>query len=84
MAVVACAAPGTDDRLAAVTDDSFAVREGHDADAVVAQGGPPAAQDTVRRDSVADLPRATVDSRTVAGSLAGRSGSDRGQTCRAR
>jgi hypothetical protein len=60
---LACAAPGTDDTVAAATSGS--VSDGGDGSSSesVADRLTLLAQDTVRRDSVADMPRATVDAR---------------------
>jgi len=58
--MLACAAPG-DDRLAASATDTSS--GGHMAPPVISLTPP--VQDTVRRDSVADLPRATVDARPL-------------------
>jgi hypothetical protein len=54
---LACGAPGTDDTAAAATSAAGSAAQ--------LLPAPPPPQDTVRRDSVADLPRATVDLRAV-------------------
>ncbi len=58
VAALACAAPGSDDKLSAATASS-----GGDGPEAQAYRLTIPDQDTVHRDSVADLPRATVDAR---------------------
>jgi hypothetical protein len=65
VAAVACAAPGSDDSLSAATAHSAAVAGAQNTADDSAYRLTIPDQDTVHRDSVADLPRSTVDVRSA-------------------
>jgi len=64
LAALACSAPGSDDKLSAASVGNGTDGAGTLAGGQVSSLTPPV-QDTARRDSVADLPRATVDLRAA-------------------